>query len=228
MRLFTVPGVFRPRSDSLLLARLVTASAGPGRRVLDPFTGSGVLAIAAALAGAETTAVDVSRRAVACAALNARLNGARIRVRRGDMFAPVQGERFELIVANPPYLPAIAERQPRGAARAWDAGMDGRRQLDRFCRSAVEHLAPGGSLLLVHSSVCDPQATIAILDARGMDVEVVERQRGPLGPLLAARAPLLERRGLLEPGQRQEEIIVFSARRSAERVARPAAGRSGS
>lgn len=228
MRLVTVPGVFRPRSDSLLLARLVAASAGPGLRVLDPFTGSGVLAIAAALAGAEATAVDVSRRAVACAALNARLNGARIRVRRGDTFAPVRSERFELIVANPPYLPAISDRRPRGAARAWDAGMDGRRQLDRLCRSAVDHLTPGGSLLLVHSSVCDPQATIATLDARGMDVELVERRRGPLGPLLAARAPLLERRGLLELGRREEEIIVFSARRSAERVARPAAGRSGS
>jgi release factor glutamine methyltransferase len=227
MRLVTVPGVFRPRSDSLLLARVIAASAAPGRTVLDPFTGSGVLAIAAAWAGAEATAVDVSRRAVTCAALNARLNGVRIRVRRGDLFAPVRDERFELIVANPPYLPAISDEQPRGAARAWDAGVDGRRQLDRLCRSAVDHLTPGGTLLLVHSSVCDPQATIAILAARGMAVEVVDRRRGPLGPLLAARAPLLERRGLLERGKREEEIIVFRARR-AERVARPAAGTSGS
>jgi release factor glutamine methyltransferase len=227
MRLVTAPGVFRPRSDSLMLAQVLEACVERGRSVLDPFTGSGVLAITAALAGARATAIDVSHRAVACARLNARLNGTRVRVRRGDLFAPVRGERFDLIVANPPYLPAASDAPPHGAARAWDAGRDGRRQLDRLCRDAPDHLAPGGRLLLVHSSVCDPEATIAALAARGLEAEIVDRRRGPLGPLLHARAQLLERRGLLEPGQREEEILVLSASRAGGGVAGPAAGRSG-
>jgi release factor glutamine methyltransferase len=212
MRLVTLPGVFRPRSDSMLLADFLRARVSPGDTVLDPFTGSGVLAIAAAQAGARATAVDVSRRAVGCAWLNARLNGVRVRAVRGDMFSPVGFERFRFIAANPPYLPAAGDAAPRGAARAWDGGPDGRAVLDRLCRMSPSHLAPGGELLLVHSSVCDPEATIAMLAVRGLDVEVVERRRGPLGPLLAARAQTLERRGLLEPGEREEEMLVFRAR----------------
>ena len=213
MRLIAMPGVFRPRSDSRLLARVLADLVESGRTVLDPFAGSGLLAVTAALAGAEATAIDVSRRAVVCVWLNARINGARIRVRRGDMFGPVRGERFDVIVANPPYLPAASDVRPRGAARAWEGGPDGRKFLDRLCRSAGEHLMPGGRLLVLHSSVCDPGATTRALHAAGMHAEVIARERGPLGPLLRERAPALERRGLLEPGQREEEILVFGAER---------------
>ena len=226
MRLIAIPGVFRPRSDSRLLARTLPGLLEPGRTVLDPFAGSGLLAVTAALAGAEATAIDVSRRAVVCSWLNARINGARIRVRRGDMFSPVRGERFDVIVANPPYLPATSDVRPRGAARAWEGGADGRRRLDRLCRSAGDHLTAGGRLLIVHSSVCDPGATTRELDAGGMHAEVIARERGPLGPLLRERAPALERRGLLAPGQREEEIFVFSAERHVNASAALPAGRT--
>jgi release factor glutamine methyltransferase len=214
MRILTVPGVFRPRSDSLLLAARVHERVRPGDRVLDPFTGSGVLAVAAALAGGEVTAVDISRPAVACAWLNGRLNGVRIRARRGDMFVPVATESFDLVIANPPYLPGAAGAQPRGAARAWEGGGDGRRLLDRFCAEVPRRLAPGGRVLLVHSDVCDPEATESQLRAGGLDVEVLDRRTGPLGPLLADRAPMLERREVLRPGQREEEMLVFGAWRT--------------
>ena len=214
MRLLTAPGVFAPRSDSWLLAEHARRRVRAGATVLDPFTGSGVLAIAAAAGGAgEVTAIDISRRAVACAWLNARLNGVAVQARRGDMFSPVAGRRFDLIVANPPYLPTIDERDPSGAARAWDAGRDGRALLDRLCDRAAEHLEPGGELLLVHSSVCDPGATTTTLADTGLEVEVLAREHGRLGRLLAERAWALEARGLVSPGDRTEEIIVFSARR---------------
>lgn len=212
MRLLTVPGVFTPVSDSRMLAAQLVERMRPGASVLDPFTGSGILAISAARAGAgDVVAIDVSRRAVACARLNARLNGARIRALRGDMFDPVRGRRFDLIVANPPYVPAVDEAPPSGAARAWDAGPDGRELLDRLCREAAAHLAPGGELLLIHSSVADPGRTRALLGEQGLDVRTLAKHRGPLGPILAARAEQLERRGVLVPGQRDEELVVLSA-----------------
>ena len=99
MRLLTLPGVFRPRPDSWMLADVLLP---PDARVLDVCTGSGLLAVTAALCGARATGVDVSRRAVLCAALNARINGVRVRGLRGDLFAPVEGECFDAIVANPP------------------------------------------------------------------------------------------------------------------------------
>jgi release factor glutamine methyltransferase len=215
MRLITVPGVFRPRSDSRLLARLAEERVGsrPGVRVLEPCTGSGIVAVSAARAGAsEVTAIDVSRRAVACARLNAMLNGVSIRGLRGDLLEPVRGERFDLIVSNPPYLPSEDLAPPRGAARAWEAGEDGRVVLDRLCAEAPEFLAPGGELLVIHSSVCGVEPTLRVLAAGGLEAEVVHSERGGLGPLLAGRAETLESRGMLARGQREEEIVVVAAR----------------
>jgi release factor glutamine methyltransferase len=200
MRLITVPGVFRPRSDSAMLAELAGRRARPRSSALDPFTGSGILAIAAAQAGADTTAVDVSRRAVACTVANARLNGVRVRAVRGDMFDAVRGQQFDLIVANPPYLPGPQDA-PRGAARAWEGGRDGRRLLDRLCAQAAEHMTPFGEMLLIHSSVCGEHETVMRLEATGLTVELLERRRGPVGPLLAPRV-----------AEREEELLVFSAR----------------
>ena len=211
MKLLTVPGVFRPRSDSRMLARRVAEYVSPGDEVLDPFTGSGILAIAAAQAGALATAIDISRRAVLCARLNARLNGVSVHALHGDMFDPVAGRRFDLIVANPPYLPSVDGAPPGGAARAWEAGPDGRDLLDRLCLEAPRSLRPGGTLLIVHSSVCDHRATQRMLAAGGLDVRILERRRGPLGPLLAARAAVLRQRGQLSPGTVEEEMLILRA-----------------
>ena len=185
----------------------------PGARVLDVCTGTGHLAVAAALAGARrVVAVDISRRAVLAARLNARLNGVRVDARRGDLLAPVGGERFDLVVSNPPYLPAADGGIPtRGRARALDAGPDGRALLDRLIAGAPRVLAPGGTLLLAHSSVCGETATLAALAAAGLHPRVVARRRGPLGPQLTARAGMLEARGLLPAGRREEELLVISA-----------------
>ncbi len=214
MRIITLPGVFAPRSDSWLLAELLAAQTlPPGAAVLDVCTGSGAVAVAAARGGAEVTAVDLSRRAVLTARLNARLNGVRIRAVRADLFGAVDGARFDAIVSNPPYLPGEEDELPgRGAARAWEGGRDGRLLLDRLCAEARAHLRPGGTLLLVHSSVCGEDETLARLREVGLEPEVVARRRGPLGPLLAARAEALEARGLLAPGRREEDVIVFRGR----------------
>jgi release factor glutamine methyltransferase len=210
MRLVTLPGVFRPRSDSWMLARQLCAQIRPGASVLDLCTGSGAIAVAAAMAGAgPVTAVDVSRRAVATAQLNARLNGVRVRGRRGRLFEPVAGERFDAIASNPPYLPAEDHELPaRGPQRATDGGRDGRVLLDAICAQAPAHLKPGGAVLLVHSSVIGVERTAELLERAGLRVDVLERHHGPFGPLLTARAELLEARGLLAPGVREEDVVV--------------------
>ena len=217
LRIVVPPGVFRPRSDTWVLARLLAEHTPlPGATVLDVCTGSGAIAVAAAKGGARhVTAVDVSRRAVLTARLNARLNGARVRALRGDVFAPVQGERFDTIVSNPPYLPAADDELPtRGAARAWDAGRDGRALIDRIAEEAPPLVKPGGRLLLIQSSLTGTSATLARLEQAGFeDVEVVFRRRGPLGPLLTERAEELERRGLLREGEREEELVAIRGRK---------------
>jgi release factor glutamine methyltransferase len=183
-----------------------------GARVLDVFTGSGVLAVAAGLAGARSvTAVDISRRAAFCARVNGRLNGVRVRGVRGDVFSPVAGERFDLITANPPYVPSEHDSLPAaGAARAWEGGRDGRRLVDRFGSGVAPHLAPGGTVLMVISSLTGEREVLDALRAGGLEPEVAARHRGPLGPLVSARAEMLEERGLLAPGEREEEMLVIA------------------
>jgi release factor glutamine methyltransferase len=223
MRLVVMPGVFRPRSDSWMLASRLRDELAPGASVADVCTGSGVLAVSAAMAGAgKVTAVDVSRRAALTARLNARLNGVSVRALRGDLLEPVAGERFDIIVSNPPYVPAADDELPTsGPERAWDAGRDGRALLDRICDQAPTHLKPGGTLLIVHSSVCGEQRTVEMLTERGLVAEVASRTRGPLGPLLTARAATLEQRGLLDPGAREEDVVVIRGRRLVNGNGRP-------
>ncbi len=185
----------------------------PGADVLDVCTGSGVIAVCAARAGARSvTAVDLSRRAVLAARLNAALNRARLEAVRGSLFEAVPGRSFDVIVANPPYLPAETDELPqRGSRRAWEAGRDGRVLLDRIIAGAPSRLRPRGVLWLVHSSLCGVAKTLATLEAAGLDPVVAENRRGPLGPLVAARAPELEGRGLLAAGQREEDLVAIRA-----------------
>ncbi|MGH3942695.1 MAG: HemK2/MTQ2 family protein methyltransferase [Pseudonocardiaceae bacterium] len=211
------PGVYRAEGDTWLLTDVLRQGGyAAGRRVLDIGTGTGALALAAAQAGAATvTAVDLSLRSVIATWLNSRLHRTQVTVRCGDLFAPVAGQCFDLIMANPPYVPAATGALPRHRInRCWDAGPDGRAVLDRICIEGPDLLAPEGMLLLVHSSVCDDDATLRRLAEAGLDAAVLTRATVPFGPIMRARVAMLEARGLVEPGQRDEELVVIGARRA--------------
>jgi release factor glutamine methyltransferase len=215
-----VPGVYPVQRDTWLLAdvlrrELTDHGCGPARacRVLELGAGAGALSVVAAgVPGTDVTAVDVSRRALLSTRLNALRHGRRVRVRRGDLTAPVTGERFDVVVSNPPYVPAATDDLPEhGLARAYDGGLDGRAVLDRVCDEAPRVLRPGGRLLVVHSSLNDPAVTVARLHEQGMDAEVVVRHEHPFGPVLTARHALLRERGLVGADQRTEELVVVRA-----------------
>ncbi|MGW3071593.1 HemK2/MTQ2 family protein methyltransferase [Kitasatospora sp. NPDC001132] len=211
MLLVRPPGVYPPQGDTELLASCVLREALDGSsRVLDLCTGTGAVALVAARTGARVTAVDLSARAVATAWVNSRLHHRRVRVRRGDLLAPVAGRSYDLITANPPYVPvrATAATAGRGAALAWDAGPDGRLVLDRICREVPGLLARGGVLLVVQSSLADIRATLSQLRAGGLRTGVAARRRQAFGPVMTARAALFEQRGLIRPGRREEELVV--------------------
>ncbi|NUR28598.1 MAG: methyltransferase [Catenulispora sp.] len=202
-----LPGVYGVRSDTeILLSSLAAEHMASGSHVLDVGTGTGALAVAAALRGAAVTAVDVSRLALASAFLNGLLRGRRIRVRHGDLFTPVHGRRFDLIVSNPPYVPTAPTTHDR--SRTWDAGPMGRDVLDRLCRQSQRMLRPGGVVLIAQSSVADVTRTCVLLHKSGLRTEVVARSRGPFGPVVGGRAPWFEQRGLIEPGAKEEDLVV--------------------
>jgi len=125
-------------------------------RVLDLCTGSGCIAILAAMAfpNAGVDAVDISQDALAVAAINVREHGLedRIRLVRGDLFAPLRGERYDLILTNPPYvdaqgMAALPKEYRAEPALALDGGDDGIAIVRRIVEAAPARLTPEGGLL---------------------------------------------------------------------------------
>lgn len=122
----------------------------PVATVLDLGTGCGVQALHATRHSNRVTATDVSRRALGIAALNLQLGGVRDRadMRCGSMFEPVHGERFDLVVSNPPFV--ITPRRPGVPAYGYrDGGLAGDAVVRRLITSVGEVLAPGGTAQLL-------------------------------------------------------------------------------
>lgn len=215
-------GVYAPQQDSRLLIDVMEKTGlAMGRRVADLCTGSGVVAITAAQQCASAvTAFDICARAVRCARVNAACAGVDVDVHLGSWARAVEFAPFDLVVCNPPYVPhdpgvdnAVLPATI-GPARAWNAGYDGRLVLDPLCEAVPDLLADRGSLLLVQSEFTGPRRTLAALSSAGLDAEVVAWQWIPFGPVLISRASWLEETDRLDPGRREEELLVIRADKS--------------
>ncbi|HTQ06927.1 MAG TPA: methyltransferase [Polyangiaceae bacterium] len=130
-------------TDSRWLARVTFRK--PILSALDLCTGSGIHALLAARHAARVTAVDVNPRALACTRFNARLRGVtNLDALEGDLYAPVGERRFELITANPPFVPA-----PSQLVGFRDGGPSGEDVQRRIVEGLPRYLAPGGVAQIV-------------------------------------------------------------------------------
>lgn len=159
-RVFQVsPAVLIPRPETEVLIELALEKlqglAAP--TVVDLGTGSGIVAISLALecAPATVAAVDLSPEAIAVARNNAGRLGAKVDFRVGDWLAPMLGERFDVIVSNPPYVAdgdphLVLDGLPFEPQMALTDGADGLACIRRIVAAAPAHLNPGGWLLFEH------------------------------------------------------------------------------
>ncbi|MFN3338119.1 MAG: HemK2/MTQ2 family protein methyltransferase [Dietzia sp.] len=203
-------GVYAPQADSWLLCEVLDhADLVTGKRVLDICTGSGILAIETALKGArEVLAFDISPAAVDCATRNAERAGVSVDARVGTLADARRAGPYDVVVSNPPYVPSDKPLSGTGPNRAWDAGANGRVVLDELCDLAPDLVAPGGTMLIVHSEFSDPPQTIRRLGQVGFEARQVASRVVEFGPVMLAYAERLEAAGLLEPGRRVEELVV--------------------
>jgi release factor glutamine methyltransferase len=153
------PAVLIPRPETERLVDLAArrASTQNRPRIADLGTGSGIIAVALArrCPHARVTATDVSATALGVARANAARHGTAVRFLEGDWYAPLDGECFDLIVSNPPYVadgdPHLVLNglpfEPRGALVA---GGDGLACIRCLAAGAARHLEPGGWLLIEH------------------------------------------------------------------------------
>lgn len=170
----------RPDTETLVDWALERLASLPGQpSVVDLGTGSGAIALAikAACPRAQVTAVDFSADALAVARGNGERLGLAVDWRHGSWFEPLAGQRFDLLVSNPPYiagddphLPAL-RHEPLSALTP---GGDGLADLQTLIDAAPQHLNPGGWLLMEHG--WDQADTLAARLAEGRFTEVALRR----------------------------------------------------
>lgn len=130
-------------TDSRWLARATIRRAG--HTALDLCTGSGIHALLAAAHSQRVVAVDINPRAARCAKFNAQASGFdNVEVLVGDLFGPLRDERFDLITANPPFVPS-----PVNSLGFRDGGHSGEDVQRRIVAGLSERLAPGGIAQIV-------------------------------------------------------------------------------
>ena len=161
--------VYQPAEDSYLLLKHMEVWVRG--RVLDMGTGSGILAIAAARKPdvSEVVAVDINPDSVETARLKAKDSGllGKMDFRVGDLFEGLDGESFDWIIFNPPYLPSEGDC----SERTWSGGIKGSEVISRFLTEAPAHLKADGGMLIVISTLTG----LSLNDLKeSFEVEVLE------------------------------------------------------
>jgi release factor glutamine methyltransferase len=176
MEFQTCEKVYEPAEDTFLLAENLKVKKTD--RVLEIGTGTGIIAILTSKIAENVIAVDINKYAVECTLKNSKLNQSDIDIRLGDLFDSTEGEKFDLILFNTPYLPTDEdERIDDELEAAWDGGPDGRLVINRFIEDLPAHLNPKGRVQLVQSSLADNEETIGRLIEKGFEVSITASER---------------------------------------------------
>ena len=169
--LVVLPQVFNPvllRTGAFMARTLADIPLNDGLSVLDLGAGSGVGAVFAARRGAHVVAVDINPEAVRCVRINALLNHLddRIEVRQGDLFEPIAGASFDLVLFNPPFYRGTPSDNLDHAWRGLMRSSASRAGWQPRCK-------PGGRALLILSSDGDGHELLYELRAAGFTIEIV-------------------------------------------------------
>ena len=178
LRIVVTEEVYQPAEDSFMLADAASHLNGS---ILEIGCGSGLASLSAAKSNPKNTVigVDINQHAVKCARTNAKLNHlANVKFIESNLFANVPKKKFDAIMFNPPYLPTSEDELVKGPLNhAFDGGKNGRTVLERFLANFDNFLKPGGTLLLIQSSLNDKEKTITKLESFGYTVQIAKEEK---------------------------------------------------
>ena len=170
--------VYEPAEDTFLIAEKMDIQNTDV--VLEVGTGCGIIAVMAAKTAKKVVAVDLNPFAVECATRNAKANKVteNLQVRQGDMFESLkEDEQFTVILFNSPYLPSEPDEEKTWIGKAWAGGTDGRQIIERFIADVSKFLLPEGRILLVQSSLSDPDKTVQMFKEIGLKASVIGEEK---------------------------------------------------
>ena len=174
--------VYQPAEDSRLLAETATERVGDGDLVLDVGTGSGYVASVAEDSGADVVGADINP--LACH--EARENG--VPVVQANLTDPFRNGVFDVVLFNPPYLPTPPEDERNDWMEyALSGGEDGRAVIEPFLDGVGRVLASGGEVLLLVSTLTDPDAVVDIATGRGFEATEIASEKHAFERLLVLR-----------------------------------------
>lgn len=166
------PQVYQPAEDTYLLADNLQVNRMS--KILEIGTGTGIIAIIAAKRASKVIATDINPHAIDCAVKNIITNKTyNVELRKGNLFEPVEGEKFDLILFNTPYLPSSTdEKSDDELDAAWNGGLDGREVIDRFLEEVTDYLNPDGKVQMVQSSLSDNKKTLKKFEDLGFKASI--------------------------------------------------------
>jgi len=171
------PAALRPSEYTAALIQVLRGAAHHlrGARVLEIGSGSGVvLAALGALGAGSMCGIDIEDDAVVSGMwlLGELGHGDRAEFHRGDLWRPVAGRRFDVVVANLPHFPMMQSDLP-GRLPTWSAGgLDGRSLLDPFLEGLADHLEPGARSFITHNVFVGLERTREVLARHGFALRV--------------------------------------------------------
>lgn len=181
-RLRVLPSVFHPKyfGSSLILGRYIESLSVSGKTFLDMGTGSGIVGLFAARAGARVTGADINPEAIRCAADNAATAGFNLEFVKSDLFSALSERRFDFIAWNPPFFPKAAGTVAEAALYAGD----GYGVIARFARECRAQLASEGRIILVLSLDIDVAAVESMFQSGGYSVRRAVTEKWGLGEMM--------------------------------------------
>lgn len=189
--------VLIPRPETELLCEMAAAflRQQTEQTALDLCCGSGCIAVSLALEvpEARVEAADLSPDALAVSRGNAQRLGAAVTFRQGDLWEAVAGQKYRVIISNPPYIPrkdcsTLQEEVLREPMMALDGGLDGLDFYRRIADGCGEHLLPGGMLLL-EVGIDEAQAVAELLRQKGLERIRIHRDYQQIERMVTARMP---------------------------------------